>query len=139
MSEHKMKIALSQLKPLVGGEHFDVLETIIMEHGLDFIIGNEFIDFCRRKKEPRIVVFVSTLAMHNASQPAKPELLETCYSSILQKEIRLKNERNGITHILRNTLQSIIDGVDISKDKKTFQKFCIDRSFLDRRLWLPNE
>lgn len=122
VSEHKMKIALSQLKPLVGGEHFDVLETIIMEHGLDFIIGNEFIDFCRRKKEPRIVVFVSTLAMHNASQPAKPELLETCYSSILQKEIRLKNERNGITHILRNTLQSIIDGVDISKDKKTFQK-----------------
>jgi tetratricopeptide (TPR) repeat protein len=122
MSEHKMKIALSQLKPLVGGEHFDVLETIILEHGLDFIIGNEFIDFCRRKKEPRIVVFVSTLAMHNASQPARPELLETCYSSILQKEIRLKNERNGVTHILRNTLQSIIDGADISKDKKNFPK-----------------
>ena len=122
MSEHKMKIALSQLKPLVGGEHFDVLETIIMEHGLDFIIGNEFIDFCRRKKEPRIVVFVATLGMHNSTQPAKPELLEACYSSILQKEMRLKNERNGVTHVLRNTLQSIIDDADIARDKKTFQK-----------------
>jgi len=122
VSEHKMKIALSQLKPLVGGGHFDVLETIILEHGLDFIIGNEFMDFCRRKKEPRIVVFVATLATHNSAQPAKPELLELCYSSILHKEIRLKNERNGVMHVLRNTLQSIIDDTDIALDKKTFQK-----------------
>ena len=122
VSEHKMKIALSQLKPLVGGEHMEVLETIILEHGLDFIIGNEFLDFCRRKKEPRIVVFVATLAMHNAAQPAKPELLEICYSSILQKENRLPNERNGVTHILRNTLQSIIEDTDIAQDKKTFKK-----------------
>lgn len=122
MSEKKMKIALSQLKPLVGGEHFDVLETIIMEHGLDFIMGNEFIDFCRRKNEPRIVVFVATLAMHNATQTAKPELIELCYSSILQKEIRLKNERVSSTHILRNTLHSIIQDADIMENKKIFNK-----------------
>lgn len=122
MSEQKMKITLSQLKPLVGGEHFDVLETIIMEHGLDFIIGNEFIDFCRRKREPRIVIFTATLAVHNAIQTVKPVLLEQCYSSILQKEIRLQNERNAVTHILKNTLKCIIEGEDISADKKIFHK-----------------
>lgn len=121
MSEHKMKIALSQLKPLVGGEHMEVLETIILEHGLDFIIGNEFIDFCRRKKEARIVVFVTTLATFNAPQPAKPELLELCYSSILQNEIRLKNERNAQTHVLHHTLQSIIENTEMANDVRTLQ------------------
>lgn len=122
MSEKTMKTALLQLKPLVGGEHFDVLETIILEHGLDFIIGNEFIDFCRRKKEPRIVVFVATLAMHNATQTDKPELLEQCYSSILHKEVRLTKERNTSVNILKITLKCIIEEVDISEEIKKCPK-----------------
>ncbi len=122
VSETKMKTALLQLKHLVSGEHFDVLESIILEHGLDFIISHEFLDFCRRKKEARIVIFVTTLAIHNATQKARPQLLEQCYSSILHKEIRLTKDRNTRTNILKNTLQCIIENADISAETKRFQQ-----------------
>jgi len=64
-SESQMSSALQQLRPLIADENFSALDTAIHHLGLDFVLSNTFIEYCRRNRQSAMVIFLATLSAHN--------------------------------------------------------------------------
>jgi hypothetical protein len=60
-----MSSAVQQLSPLIAAENFGALNTTIRQLGLEFVLSNAFINYCRLNHDSAIVIFLTTLAAHN--------------------------------------------------------------------------
>lgn len=74
-TESNMSSAHQQLSPLIAEENFQALDTAIQQLGLNFVIGNSFIDYCSLKHDLAMVTFLTTLAAHNTPNVRLAELI----------------------------------------------------------------
>lgn len=68
-TESQMKSAIQELRPLIAEEDLAALDTALHQIGLCFVLGTEFIDYCRLNDESAMVNFLATLAAHNTTIP----------------------------------------------------------------------
>ena len=64
-TESEMSSAVQQLTPLIAEENFVALETAIQQIGLDFVLSDDLIDYCRINSQLAMLKFLTTLAAHN--------------------------------------------------------------------------
>jgi hypothetical protein len=68
-TETEMSAAREQLKTLIAANNIMALDHAIKGLGLDFILSNTFIDYCRLGRESNMVIFLNTLVEHNTENP----------------------------------------------------------------------
>lgn len=152
VSKNQMVRALSQLRPMVQNQDFAQIDAFAAEWGLEFLISDAFIDFSRRVKDPGSVIFLSTLAVHNAKSTVRPQMILQAYQSIVAGEITPNLATLSKRHVLRQTINSLAKKValpparlDSQKRKGTGQEWllavelCMDHGALDDALALFNE
>ena len=99
---------LSRLSLMVEQQAYEQAEQIIADHGLELVISQEFIDFCRWMKNPAVVIFASTLAVYNARLVQRPQMILQVYQSIVNKELTAEMERLPKNHVIRQTVAHMI-------------------------------
>jgi len=99
---------LSRLVTMVDHQAYEQAEQIIGECGLELIISEEFIDFCRWMKNPSVVIFASTLAVYNAKLVQRPQMILQVYQSIINKELTPDMERLPKNHVIRQTVSCML-------------------------------
>lgn len=99
---------LSRLALMVEQQAYEQAEQIITECGLELVISEEFIDFCRWMKNPAVVIFASTLAIYNAKLVQRPQMILQVYQSIVNKELTGDMERLPKNHVIRQTVACMI-------------------------------
>lgn len=107
-STDSMLPVLSRLALMVEHQAYDQAEQIVIECGLDLIISEQFIDFCRWMKNPAVVIFASTLAVYNAKLVQRPHMILQVYQSIVNKELTPDMERLPKNHVIRQTVACMI-------------------------------
>ena len=108
-NKDQMMWLLSSLVRMMDSKSFDQLHTIADEYGLDLIISNEFLDYCRRMKNVQAVIFVASLAVSNASAKNRPQMILKVYQSIIGKKLTPEIAHLPASHVIRTTVKSIID------------------------------
>jgi len=106
-SKKEMVRALSMLRPMVQNQDFAKIDSFAAEWGLDFLTSQEFIDFGRRVKDPGSVIFLSTLAVHNAQQVARPQMILQAYQSIAAGELTEGIAQLPQRHVLRQAIAAL--------------------------------
>jgi tetratricopeptide (TPR) repeat protein len=152
VSQIHMVRALSQLRPMIQSQDFAKIDAFAAEWGLDFLISDDFIDFSRRVKDAGSVIFLSTLAVHNAKNPARAQMILQAYQSIGAGKISDAVAQLPKRHVLRQTIASLAEKqvlpaprLDSQKRKGTGQEWllalelCLDHGALDSALCLLNE
>jgi len=110
MANHDSKLkVLSRLSWMVEQQAYDQAEQIIAECGLELIISDEFIDFCRWMKNSGVVIFASTLAVYNAKLVQRPQMILQIYQSTLNKQLTPDLDRLPKNHVIRKTVTCLID------------------------------
>ena len=151
-TQAEMVKALSQLRPMVQSQDFGKIEDFAAQWGLDFLISNEFIDFSRRVKDPGSVMFLATLALHNAKNTARPQMILEAYQSIGAGALTSGIAQLPKRHVLRQTIASLAHKealpaprLDSQKRKGTGQEWmlalelCLDHGALADALCLLKE
>ncbi|MCF8149025.1 MAG: hypothetical protein K9J50_10760, partial [Sulfuritalea sp.] len=148
-NRNQMVRALTRLKPIVRNQNFGEIATVADEFGLGFLISDEFVGFCRRMKEPSIVIFLTTLAVHNTENTARPQMILEAYQSIANKEITKGILSLKKTNVILESIKAIVEKRDIkpSSEKRagTGQEWLLaielslDNDMLDNALFLMKE
>ena len=99
---------LTRLGRMVDQQSFSEMDNIVSEYGLDLIISDDFIDYCRRMKNASTVIFVSTLAVHNAASIKRPEMILQAYQSIAAKQLTVGIAQLPARHVIRQAVAAII-------------------------------
>ena len=107
-SKDSMLPVLSRLALMVDHQAYEQAEQIVNDCGLELIISEEFIDFCRWMKNPSVVIFASTLAVYNAKLVQRPQMILQVYQSIINKELTPDMERLPKNHVIRHTVACMI-------------------------------
>jgi hypothetical protein len=89
---------------------YSEMDNIVSEFGAELLFSEEFIDYCRRMKNPSVVIFITTLAVHNSASPKRPEMILQAYQSIVGKQLTQGVDQLPQRHVIRQTLLAIIDG-----------------------------
>ncbi|MDH4479609.1 MAG: LicD family protein [Rhodoferax sp.] len=121
-SKSDMVRALSQLRPMVKDQNFAQIDAFAAEWGLDFLISDEFIDFSRRVKDPASVIFLSTLAVHNAKNPVRPQMILQAYQSIAASGISAGIAQLPKRHVLRQVIASLAEKSPLPPTRLDSQK-----------------
>ena len=121
-SKSDMVRALSQLRPMVKDQNFAQIDAFAAEWGLDFLISDEFIDFSRRVKDPASVIFLSTLAVHNAKNPVRPQMILLAYQSIAASSISAGIAQLPKRHVLRQVIASLAEKSPLPPTRLDSQK-----------------
>ena len=108
-NKDQMMWLLSSLVRMMDSKSFDQLQVIADEYGLDLIISNEFLDYCRHMKNVQAVIFVASLAVSNASAKNRPQMVLKVYQSILGKKLTPEIAQLPASHVIRTTVTSLID------------------------------
>ena len=106
-SRQEMARALSMLRPMVQNQDFAKIDSFAAEWGLEFLVSNEFIDFSRRVKDPGSVIFLATLAAHNAQKAARPQMILQAYQSIAAGDLTHGIAQLPERHVLRQTIAAL--------------------------------
>jgi len=151
-SKSDMVRALSQLRPMVKEQNFAKIDAFAADWGLDFLISDAFIDFARRVKDPGSVIFLSTLAIHNAKNPARPQMILQAYQAIAASAITPEIAAMPKRHVLRQVIAALGEKaplpptrLDSQKRKGTGQdwllaiELCLDHGAPDQALLLLRE
>ena len=99
---------LTRLGRILDQQSYSEMDTIVSEYGIDLIISDEFIDYCRRMKNSSAVIFVSTLAVHNAASTKRPEMILQIYQSIAAKQLTGGIAQLPARHVIRQAVAAII-------------------------------
>lgn len=99
---------LTRLGRMVDQQSFSEMDTIVSEYGIELIISDEFIDYCRQMKNASAVIFVSTLAVHNAASAKRPEMILQAYQSIVAKQLSSGIAQLPARHVIRQAVAAII-------------------------------
>jgi len=121
-SKSDMVRALSQLRPMVKDQNFAQIDAFAAEWGLDFLISDDFIDFSRRVKDPASVIFLSTLAVHNAKNPVRPQMILLAYQSIAASSISAGIAQLPKRHVLRQVIASLAEKSPLPPTRLDSQK-----------------
>ena len=114
-TESQMSSAVQQLQPLIAKEDFAGLGTTIQQLGLDLVLSNELINYCRLNSESVMVIFLTTLAAHNGPTVEAADRRQPDWSGIKQ-----------------HTAQPLGDGVEgVSDSSKNIWK--VDQSIGDKQ------
>jgi len=140
------------LRPMVQNQDFAKIDNFAAEWGLEFLISNEFIDFSRRLKDPGSVIFLATLAVHNAQKAARPHMILQAYQSIAAGDLTQGIAQLPKRHVLRQTIAALATKtalpaarLDAHKRKGTGQEWilalelCLDHSAIADALALFRE
>lgn len=148
-NRNQMVKALTRLKPIVRNQNFGEIATVADEFGLGFLISDEFVGFCRRMKEPSIVIFLTTLAVHNTENTARPQMILEAYQSIANKELTQGILSLKKSNVILESIKAIVEKRDIkpSSEKRagTGQEWLLaielslDNDMLDNALVLMKE
>jgi len=148
-SKETMLWLLTRLGRMVDQQSFAEMDNIVSEYGLELIISDEFTDYCRQMKHPAVVIFVSTLAVHNAAATKRPELILQAYQSIVGKQLTAGIAQLPGRHVIRQTLLAVITGTRFEPFKGQGKQFigsgqewfmaaelCMDHGQIDNALHL---
>jgi hypothetical protein len=86
-TKERMMWLLSTLVRMIETKSFDQFDKIVDEYGLDLVTSPEFLDYCRQLKNVSAVIFVASIAAHNASAKNRPWMILQVYQSILAKKL----------------------------------------------------
>lgn len=152
VSKTEMVRALSQLRPMVQNQDFAKIDAFAAQWGLDFLISDAFIDFSRQMKDPGSVIFLATLAVHNATTTVRPQMILQAYQSITGGALTPGIAQLPKRHVLRQTIASLSKTaalpaarLDSQKRKGTGQEWilavelCLDHGELKDALCLLKE
>ena len=109
-SKETMLPVLLRIAQMMDAQDYDRMNGIAADVGLDLIISDEFIDYCRWMKNPAAVIFVSTLAVYNATSTQRPQMILQMYQSLLAKQLTPDIDRLPQRNVIRQTLASLIAG-----------------------------
>lgn len=73
----QMSFALRQLKPLIVEKNIVAVEMAVQQLGLDFVVSDAFLDYCRINRDSVMIGFLATLALHNTAN-ADHAALSSC-------------------------------------------------------------
>jgi len=148
----EMVQALMQLRPMIQSQDFAKIDAFAAERGLDFLISDAFIDFSRRVQDPSSVIFLATLAVLNAKQTARPQMILQAYQSISSGTLTEGIAKLAKRHVLRQTIAGLAKKcgipparLDSQKRKGTVQEWvlalelCLDHGALGDALSLFKE
>jgi hypothetical protein len=116
-TKEKMMWLLSTLVRMIETKSFDQFDKIVDEHGLDLITSPDFLDYCRQLKNVPAVIFVASIAAHNSSAKNRPWMILQVYQSILAKKLNPDIAKLLPFHVIRRTVESIIDKKTIAIGK----------------------
>ena len=107
-TESQMASALQRLGPLIAQENFVALESAIQKLGLDLVVSDALLDYCRLNRESAMVIFLATLALHNTSNTDQAALILMCYQSIAKVEIDASLLKFPTSFVVRQIVESIV-------------------------------
>lgn len=108
-TKEKMMWLLSTLVRMMDTKSFDQFDAIVEEYGLDLITSPDFLDYCRRLKNVPAIIFVASIATSNSSAKNRPWMILQVYQSILAKKLSPDIAALSPYHVIRRTVESIID------------------------------
>ena len=114
---------LTRLGRVLDQQAFSEMDDIVSEYGLELVISDEFIDYCRRMKNVSAVIFISTLAVHNAASSKRPEMILQAYKSIAGKQLTDGIAQLPMRHVIRQALAAIIAGTQFAPFKGQGKQF----------------
>lgn len=151
-TQQHMVRALTLLRPMVQLQDFDRINELVAQYGLDFLISDEFIDFARGVQDASSVIFLCTLAVHNAANPVRAQMLLQAYQSIVGGVLTEGIAQLPKRHVLRQTIAALAHKaaipaprLDSQKRKGTGQEWllalelCMDHGALENGLVLMRE
>ena len=151
-SSKQMVKALMQVRHMIHGASYEQIDAIVAEHGLDYLISDAFIDFARRMKEPSCVIFLSTLAVHNATNTVRAQMILQTYQSIASGRLTDGIAKLPHRHVVRQVIvclanKSALPATRSSAEKRkgTGQEWvlafelCLDHDALAIALTIFNE
>jgi hypothetical protein len=109
-TQTKMSLTLHKIKPLITRRDLPAIEALVQQLGLDYLISDAFIDFCRIKRETGAVIFLTTLAIHNAAETERANLILECYQSILNGKLSESVSALSRSSVIRQTVAAILEG-----------------------------
>ena len=151
-SDKQMVKALTQVLHMIHGENYAQIDAIAAEYGLDYLISPAFIDFARRMQEPSCVLFLSTLAVHNATKTARPQMILQTYQSIASGQPTASMATLPRRHVVRQVIACLADKSALPVTKSSAEKrkgtgqewvlafeLCLDHGALGNALTVFNE
>ncbi len=151
-SDKQMVEALTQVCRMIQKNNYAEMDAIVAEFGLDFLIADGFIDFARRVKEPACVMFLSTLAVHNAKNTVRPQMILQAYQSITSGQLTEGISALPRRHVVRQAVTCIANKLALpvhrlaaDRRKGTGQEWvlafelCLDHGSLENALKVFNE
>lgn len=104
----EMSLALSELKPLIAEENFEELDAALNRFGLDFVLSNGLMDYCRAQRDGDMVVFLATLNSYNGNSIAQAGLLLACYQSIASARLNAAMMALAPDFVVRRAVEIIL-------------------------------
>ena len=112
-TESQMASALQRLGPLIAQENFVALESAIQKLGLDLVVSDALLDYCRLNRESAMVIFLATLALHNTSNTDQAALSLMCYQSIGKAKVEAGLTTFPNSFVVRQIVESIVGNTSI--------------------------
>ncbi len=103
-----MQLILSQLNVALVQKDESLLQKILEECDLPELLSQNTIMQARARDKSRLVVFLSTLAVHNEFEPQRAQFWLDCYMSIGQKELHGHLQSLGTHHVLRMAVEALM-------------------------------
>ena len=112
-AQSQLSIALQRLKPLIVEKKYDTLELTIRQLGLDLVVSDALLDYCRLNRESAMVIFLATLALHNTSNTDQAALSLMCYQSIVKAKVEAGLMTFPNSFVVRQIVESIVGNTSI--------------------------
>ena len=151
-SNKQMVKALTQVRRMVHKQNFAEIDSIVVEFGLDFLVSDAFIDFGRRMKEPSSVIFLATLAVHNAKTTTRPQMILQAYQSIGSGHLTEGIAKLPRRHVMRHVIACLANNSALPVCKSALEKrkgtgqewvlafeLCLDHGAVANALTVLNE
>lgn len=148
-SKETMLRLLTRLARLIDEQSYSEMDNIVSEFGAELLFSEEFIDYCRRMKNPSVVIFITTLAVHNSASPKRPEMILQAYQSIAGKQLTQGIIQLPQRHVIRQALLAIIEGTRLAPSTARGRpfvgsgqewlmavEFCLDHDQLENATYL---